>query len=462
VRWLALLPALLLLTIGGSVARAGCTPTLEWEDAGPRWSPDGSSIAFYRVLPGCDPAPVAIEVIDEAGGAARLIGTTNGQWPPTWSPDGKELAFGGPLGIALASIEEGRTTGVTRGITRGMDTAPAWSPDGAWIAFRRGPPAGGPELWIVRPDGSGARRLAAGLHDRALPAWSPDSREIAFAGYSGGSVEVQIVDVATGRIRTVAPSPAFDATPSWSRDGSTIAFTSERDGEAAVYVVARDGSQVRRWLNGRDPVFAPTDALAYVRADGIWLEVGAVGPARLVGRSDVLGGVDWRPGGVSYELAFSAGGRCLRYGIYLVTGVAGRLERRATNPCEFHGRGLVRGTPFRDFLYGSSGPDRLFGLGGVDRLSAGAGNDLLDGDGGHDTLVGRGGDDLLIGRGDPDLIVGGPGRDRVFAGKGNDRIYARDRRRDTIDCGSGPDDSVVVDRIDVVAANCERVAEPSH
>jgi hypothetical protein len=454
-RWLALLPALLLLTIGGSVAKAGCNQTVEWEDAGPRWSPDGSQLAFYRVLPGCDPAPVAVEVIDARRGPARRVGIENGQWPPSWSPDGRLLAFGGLRGIVLASIEGGRTTQVTVQVTAAADGAPIWSPEGAWIAFRHGPPAAGPELWIVRPDGSGARRLAGGLHDHALPVWSPDGREIAFAGSTGGSVDVQVVDVVTGSVRPVAPSPAFDAEPTWSRDGSTIAFVSERDGEPAVYVVARDGSNIRRWIDGHDPAFdQDIDALAYVRKDGVWVETGPTAPTNVVPRPDVLGPVDWRPVVAPVpDFAFSAGGRCRRYGIYVF---AAGAERRLTNPCEFRGNGVVRGTPFRDFLYGGPGADRLLGGGRADVLDGGSGNDVLDGDGGWDTLLARGGDDVLIGRGDPDTIVGGPGRDRILAGGERDTIPAKDGWRDTIDCGYGRD-TVTADRFDEVAPNCEQV-----
>jgi hypothetical protein len=455
-RWLGLLSALLLLGIGGNVAHAGCSPTLEWQDAGSRWSPDGSRLAYYRVLPGCDPAPVAVEVIDARGGQARRIGIANGQWPASWSPNGKLLAFGGAGGIVLASVDDG----TTRQVTSGPDTAPVWSPDGAWIAFRRGSPAAGPALWIVRPDGSGSRTLAGGLHDHALPVWSPDSREIAFAGSTGASVDVRVVDIGGGGITTVAPSPAFDGEPTWSPEGSTIGFMSERDGEPTVYVVARDGSDVRRWIEGRDPVFGPgTDgAFAYVRHDGIWLEVGAVAPTRMVPRADVLDGVAWRPvpppAGTSIpDFAYSAGGRCRRYGIYVFS--AG-TERRLTNPCEFRGRGVVRGTPFRDFLYGSAGPDRLLGEGRADVLDGGSGNDVLDGDGGWDTLLGRAGNDVLIGRGDPDTIVGGPGRDRIFAGEGRDVVQVRDGWRDTIDCGGGQD-TVTADRVDAVARNCEHI-----
>ncbi|WP_420456903.1 hypothetical protein [Rubrivirga sp.] len=53
---------------------------------------------------------------------------------------------------------------------------PAWSPDGAWIAFTRDQLAG---LWVVRPDGSGARPLADAPAAGFGFAWSPDGTAIA-------------------------------------------------------------------------------------------------------------------------------------------------------------------------------------------------------------------------------------------------------------------------------------------
>jgi dipeptidyl aminopeptidase/acylaminoacyl peptidase len=452
VRRLALLLALIAATAGGSTARAGCSPTHEPQDAGPRWSPDGSRIAFYRVLPGCTPAPVAIYVVQARGGAPWRIGMTNGQWPPAWAPDGTRLAFGSRRGLVVASdrlVE----------LTRGPDFAPAWSPDGALISFRRGPPPAS-ELWVVRPDGSGARRLAGRLHDLTLPVWSSDSRELAFAAYNGASADIHVVDVATGAVRVVAPSPAHDLEPAWG-PADSLMFSSERDGQPFVYVAERDGSRVLRWVEGRHPASAPrAPANAYVRPDGIWVETGPTAPHPVVARDDVLGRVDWRPGSTIPgrdlpEFAFVVGGRCGRYAIYLYGAEGGR---RLTNPCEFRGRGLVRGTPFRDFVYGSPGRDRLLGLGRADTLDGGAGDDVLDGDGGWDTLNGGPGADLLIGRGDPDTIHAGPGRDRVFGGLENDTIDTRDGWRDRIDCGGGRRDVVLADAdTDVVAGNCERV-----
>jgi Ca2+-binding RTX toxin-like protein len=102
-------------------------------------------------------------------------------------------------------------------------------------------------------------------------------------------------------------------------------------------------------------------------------------------------------------------------------------------------RGVVRN--------GRAGADRLAGTPFADTLRGLGGNDVLRGLGGNDRLEGGSGDDRL---------VGGPGSDVLLGGAGNDTIEARDGRRDVVRCGAGRD-TVVADRIDSVARDCERV-----
>ena len=142
-----------------------------------------------------------------------------------------------------------------------------------------------------------------------------------------------------------------------------------------------------------------------------------------------------------------------------------------------------------DTLRGTKGNDNLIGKGGNDKLLALAGNDTLLGGPGKDTvnggslarpfrgdkhLVGGPGNDLvqggldsddLVGQEGNDLLVDGdngdvsaPQKDNLAAGDGNDVIGSINKPADVdvIVCGSGFD-RVLVDRIDVVAPDCEKV-----
>jgi hemolysin type calcium-binding protein len=91
------------------------------------------------------------------------------------------------------------------------------------------------------------------------------------------------------------------------------------------------------------------------------------------------------------------------------------------------------------------------------------GRDCLYGGQGADRLLGGAGDDVLSGGAGDDRLTDAGGRDRFSGGAGNDVIDARDvsrrerRRRDRVSCGAGPRDRALVDRLDLVARDCERV-----
>jgi Ca2+-binding RTX toxin-like protein len=77
-------------------------------------------------------------------------------------------------------------------------------------------------------------------------------------------------------------------------------------------------------------------------------------------------------------------------------------------------------------------------------------------DRGGGTIYGTYMPEKICGRRGADQIHPGQGNDAVDAGAGNDVIFARDRTFDRISCGPGRD-TVVADRVDQVARDCELV-----
>ena len=123
--------------------------------------------------------------------------------------------------------------------------APAWSPDGARIAFvTKG------DLWTADADGTHAARI---VRDADQPAWSPNGRRLAFT--RGGSVYTVRVDGDDER------RLASGAHPAWSPNGERIAL----DRDDTIVTFRWGGGGVRTAGSGSDPAYAPDGRLAVVR-----------------------------------------------------------------------------------------------------------------------------------------------------------------------------------------------------
>ncbi len=160
--------------------------------------------------------------------------------------------------------------------------------------------------------------------------------------------------------------------------------------------------------------------------------------------------------------------------LLLASGVAWAVNKIGTD-----GPDTLRGTNRADNLSGRGGQDDLFGLGGRDNLEGGAGKDwvlggnerrpsggdknLVGGPGNDGVLGGRGSDNVSGDEGD-DWVADGPDRefsiDRLSAGDSNDvvGVFNDPAFKDLVTCGDGFD-SVFADRKDVLAPDCERVAD---
>ena len=152
----------------------------------------------------------------------------------SWSPDGRFISFpGNGIGIHVLDIR----TGATRRLTGGSnDYDAAWSPDGRRIAFSRTEPSLDPgpnaQIWVMNADGTAAHQLTdpSFASVATQPAWSPDGATIAYAegGHPGGTAGVAVIDVDGSNARqltacTFGSCDRFPTNPVWSPDGSVIA-----------------------------------------------------------------------------------------------------------------------------------------------------------------------------------------------------------------------------------------------
>ncbi len=199
------------------------------------------------------------------------------------SPDGRTLAFvstreRGTADIWLLDLASKTAANLTDHPSG--DFRPRWSPDGAWIAFtsdRDAEPGDQPGQWehlqstgvyLVRPDGSGLRRLTAPGGVAGSPSWSADGRRLlfyetdpvgAYLAKSGRSrTELASVDVATGERVQLTASQETKLSPAWL-SGGRIGYVSRADGDRGGLRVRHPDRRVETVIAGavRSPSWSP-------------------------------------------------------------------------------------------------------------------------------------------------------------------------------------------------------------
>lgn len=144
---------------------------------------------------------------------------------PQADPATEQIAVATTSGrIVLVDSQGHRLATLSRGGgARVADWAPAWSPDGTWLAFTRSTDGRRSfHVYVMRADGSGVRRITHGRFDES-PAWSPDGRWIAYTSMSGirivrpngtGSRAVRGTGISTPKYST-----PYATLPSWTPRG---------------------------------------------------------------------------------------------------------------------------------------------------------------------------------------------------------------------------------------------------
>lgn len=196
----------------------------------PNLSPDGRCVAFS--WNGQDPSNFDIYVKPVDGEELRRLTSDMGaDYGPVWSPDGHRIAFGRAQGnrhaVYVTPVAGGAEVKIaeTPELTMTLDWIPiaAWSPDGKWLAISDAGDNEGKSLYLVSP-ATGERRRVTSQSGRgggdAAPAFSPDGRWLAYLRFvSVSRTELMVVPLESG-YKPSGPPAALEV----GRDGTAYSF----------------------------------------------------------------------------------------------------------------------------------------------------------------------------------------------------------------------------------------------
>jgi TolB protein len=211
----------------------------------PTWAPDGRSIAYSSYKRG--QPNIFIQNIYQGTMEELTKEGTGDNYTPAWSPDGTRVCFSSTRDGNPELYVANRDGSNVRRLTNhpGGDITPTWSPSGTQIAFTSDR-TGTPQIYIIGADGLGLQKLTSESYaDRAT--WSPAPyNEIAYTARTGPGNDIKVMVLATREVRQLTFGEGTNESPAWAPNGRHLAFTSSRSGKTQIFVIGRDGKNLKQ------------------------------------------------------------------------------------------------------------------------------------------------------------------------------------------------------------------------
>ncbi|HEX9972209.1 MAG TPA: BamA/TamA family outer membrane protein [bacterium] len=235
---------------------------LQWLRPGMSWSNNGKFIVFSSRSAGED----VLNILDVD--KKKIIDShkfdLDGLFAPAWSPTSDEIAFVGVKNGYSDIFVFNLVTKELRKTTDDIfsDTEPTWSPDGTMLAFvsdrkENVEPAGllgdvkiedydyhTTDIYLVKSDGSGLKRLTSNDMDDKSPQWTPDGEHLLFVSDKSGISNIYYIDMETEAVNALTDMITGIAQLSIGFKSNRLAFTAFSNAGYDIYIWADPFSSI--------------------------------------------------------------------------------------------------------------------------------------------------------------------------------------------------------------------------